>query len=64
MARNSDDEEFLTVADCCRILRVPRSTFYKWLATGKGPRSIRIPNGERRISRREWLKWLEGQEAD
>ncbi|WP_214111368.1 helix-turn-helix transcriptional regulator [Acrocarpospora catenulata] len=64
MARSGVDDDFLTVADCCRILRVPRSTFYKWLAVGKGPKSIRIPNGDRRISRKEWVKWLAEQELD
>ncbi|WP_218038499.1 helix-turn-helix transcriptional regulator [Acrocarpospora pleiomorpha] len=54
----------MTVADCCRSLQVPRSTFYKWLAAGKGPKSIRIPNGDRRISRKEWVKWLEEQQLD
>jgi excisionase family DNA binding protein len=57
-------DDFLTVADARRILRVPRSTFYRWLATGRGPESYRIPNGERRIKREDWIKWLEKQKME
>jgi predicted DNA-binding transcriptional regulator AlpA len=28
-----------------------RATFYRWRATGKGPRSIKLPNGKLRIRR-------------
>nr|WP_083977186.1 helix-turn-helix domain-containing protein [Herbidospora sakaeratensis] len=64
MANDHAGDDFLTVADCRRILRVPRSTFYRWLAAGKGPKSYRLPNGERRINRHDWVKWLEGQKLD
>ncbi|MGW0482608.1 helix-turn-helix transcriptional regulator [Nonomuraea sp. NPDC003214] len=57
-------DDFLTLADARRILRVPRSTFYRWLATGRGPETYRIPNGERRIKRDDWIKWLESQKTE
>jgi excisionase family DNA binding protein len=59
---NSGD--FLTVQDCLLILRIPRSTFYRWLATGRGPETYRMPNGKRRINREDWIKWLEKQKIE
>ncbi|QFY06144.1 helix-turn-helix domain-containing protein [Nonomuraea phyllanthi] len=59
-----DSDDFLTVKDCLRILRVPRSTFYRWLATGRGPDTYRIPNGKRLINRDDWVKWLEKQKSE
>ncbi|MEO3862488.1 helix-turn-helix domain-containing protein [Acrocarpospora sp. B8E8] len=56
--------DFLTVAECRRILQVPRSTFYKWMNTGKGPKTYRLPNGEHRINRLDWVEWLQEQKLD
>lgn len=37
---------------------LPESTFYDWLAKGRAPRSIKLPNGSRRWRRREVTRWL------
>lgn len=48
----------LTIADVCVDLGVSRSTFYEWRAKGRGPRCIKLPNGEIRINRAEYERWL------
>ncbi|MEV5414119.1 helix-turn-helix domain-containing protein [Thermopolyspora sp. NPDC052614] len=58
------DREFLTIDEARAVLRVPRSTFYRWLSTGRGPKTVRMPNGKRRIKREEWIKWLQDRETD
>ncbi|GIJ44509.1 hypothetical protein Val02_13950 [Virgisporangium aliadipatigenens] len=56
------DDELLTIDDAIAILRVPRSTFYYWRQKRCGPRSIKLPNGDVRIRRRDLLAWLESHE--
>ena len=48
----------LTIADICIDLGVSRSTFYEWRAKGRGPRCIKLPNGDIRINRAEYERWL------
>jgi excisionase family DNA binding protein len=48
----------LTIADVCDDLGVSRSTFYEWRAKGRGPRCIKLPNGDIRINRAEYERWL------
>jgi predicted DNA-binding transcriptional regulator AlpA len=48
----------LTIADVCADLGVSRSTFYEWRAKGRGPRCIKLPNGDIRINRAEYERWL------
>lgn len=48
----------LTIADVCADLNVSRSTFYEWRAKGRGPRCIKLPNGDIRINRAEYERWL------
>ena len=58
--------ELLTVPEVLAELRVSRSTWFYWRQIGKGPRAIKLPNGELRIRRSalyEWLGELEGQAA-
>ena len=57
-----DDDELLTIDDAIAILRGPRSTFYYWRQKRCGPRSIKLPNGEVRIRRRDLVDWLESRE--
>lgn len=54
----------LTIAELCDELDVARSTFYAWRAAKKGPRCIRLPNGEIRIRRADLDRWLEDLEDD
>jgi excisionase family DNA binding protein len=48
----------LTIAEVCDDLGVSRSTFYDWRAKGRGPRCIKLPNGDIRINRAEYERWL------
>jgi predicted DNA-binding transcriptional regulator AlpA len=59
--RRSNDR--LTVADICADLGISRRTFYEWRAKGTGPKCIKIPNGELRISHADYDRWLNSREA-
>ncbi|MFC5382159.1 helix-turn-helix transcriptional regulator [Aquipuribacter nitratireducens] len=48
----------LSVAEVCAELGVSRSTYYDWRAKGRGPRSLKLPNGEIRIRRHDFEQWL------
>jgi len=48
----------LTIADVCDDLGISRSTFYDWRAKGRAPRCIKLPNGDIRINRAEYERWL------
>lgn len=48
----------LTLREVCTELRISRSTFYDWRAKGRAPRCIKLPNGELRIRRSEFERWL------
>jgi hypothetical protein len=41
---------------------LPRSTFFRWKATGKAPRTIKYPNGSLRIRRTDLDSWLNAHE--
>jgi predicted DNA-binding transcriptional regulator AlpA len=59
-------DELLTVAEVLAELRVPRSTWYQWRQLHKGPRVLKLPNGELRIRRsalNDWLTSLEREAA-
>ena len=55
-------DEKLTVAEILTDLKVAPSTFYRWRQLGKGPRSIKLPNGDVRIRRSEYERWLAERE--
>jgi predicted site-specific integrase-resolvase len=38
---------------------VSRDTFYRWRQLGVAPPAIRLPNGELRIKRAEFVRWLD-----
>jgi excisionase family DNA binding protein len=59
MARPGDR---LTIAQLCEELGISRSTFYEWRAKGRAPRCIKLPNGQIRIRRAEFERWLESLE--
>jgi excisionase family DNA binding protein len=55
-------EDRLTIAQLCKELGISRSTFYEWRAKGRAPRCIKLPNGQIRIRRAEFERWLESLE--
>ena len=59
MARPGDR---LTIAQLCEELGISRSTFYEWRAKGRAPRCIKLPNGQIRIRRAEFERWLDSLE--
>ena len=48
----------MTLAEVCAELGVARSTFYDWRSKGRAPRCIKLPNGDLRIRRSEYERWL------
>ncbi|GAA2870476.1 hypothetical protein GCM10010517_30700 [Streptosporangium fragile] len=48
----------LTVAEFCAELGISRSTFYDWRAKGRAPRCLKLPNGDLRIRRADYERWL------
>jgi predicted DNA-binding transcriptional regulator AlpA len=53
-------DELLTVPQILAELGgVSRRTFYRWRELGHAPAGIKLPNGEIRIWRSEFLAWLE-----
>ncbi|MEV0876615.1 helix-turn-helix domain-containing protein [Micromonospora echinofusca] len=58
------NEELLTVPEVLAELRVPRSTWFYWRQTGKGPRVIKLPNGQLRVRRSALGRWLGELEQD
>ena len=42
---------------------VSRRTFYEWRAKGTGPKCVKLPNGELRVRRAEYERWLAEREA-
>jgi len=52
----------LTVSELCSELGISRSTFYEWRAKNRAPRCVKLPNGEIRIRRTEFERWLDSCE--
>ena len=52
--------DLMTVRDVLAELNgVSRDTFYRWRQLGVAPRAIRLPNGELRVRRADFLQWLD-----
>ncbi|WIX83217.1 excisionase [Amycolatopsis carbonis] len=54
----------LTVMEVRDELPVARSTFYEWRMKRRGPRCIKLPNGEFRIRRADPDRWIDEREED
>jgi predicted DNA-binding transcriptional regulator AlpA len=54
--------EYLTLDEFLEALDVPRSTFFRWKATGKAPRTYKLPNREIRIRRTDFDAWMDSRE--
>lgn len=61
--RTPSRKRHLTIADLCEDLGIARSTFYDWRAKGRAPRCIKFPNGDLRIRRAEYERWLADHEV-
>lgn len=61
MSAHAADEK-MTIKEVLADLRVAPSTFHRWRQLGKGPRSIKLPNGDLRIRRSEYERWLAERE--
>jgi predicted DNA-binding transcriptional regulator AlpA len=60
-------DQLLTIPQVCAELGdgerpLSRATFYRWRATGKGPKSLKLPNGQVRVRRSALEKFLAGCE--
>ncbi|MDF5759127.1 helix-turn-helix domain-containing protein [Spongiactinospora sp. TRM90649] len=52
----------LTVPELCAELQISRSTFYDWRQKGRAPKCIKLPNGDLRIRRTDFDRWLNTRE--
>lgn len=65
---NRSNRDKLTVAEILVDLGdesgkpLPRSTWEDWRAKGTGPKCIKLPNGQLRIRRAEYERWLATRE--
>ncbi len=48
----------MTVREVCTELGVSRSTFYDWRSARKAPPCYKLPNGDLRILRADFDRWL------
>ena len=52
-------DELMTVEQVlAELCGVSRRTFYRWRELGKAPCGIKLPNGELRIWRSDFITWL------
>lgn len=51
---------WLTVQDILLELDISPRTWQHWRASGRAPRCKRLPNGELRIARDVYERWLDG----
>ena len=69
MAARSGDRDnlknpLLTISEVIAEIGVARATFYRWRQLRKGPRSIKLPNGDVRIRRSDLERWLASLEDE
>ncbi|MFK0243537.1 helix-turn-helix transcriptional regulator [Amycolatopsis azurea] len=50
---------WLTVAEFCAEMKISRRTFQQWRATGRGPSCLKLPNGDLRIRRSAYERFLD-----
>ncbi|MFI1518338.1 helix-turn-helix transcriptional regulator [Kitasatospora cineracea] len=55
-------DEKLKLAAVLEELDMSRSAFYRMVARGKGPRTLKLPNGQLRVRRSDLDAWWNAQE--
>ncbi|MER7412581.1 MULTISPECIES: helix-turn-helix transcriptional regulator [Streptomyces] len=55
-------DEKMTIKEILADLKVAPATFHRWRQLGKAPRAIKLPNGDVRIRRSEYERWLAERE--
>ena len=58
IAGPAPEDPWLTVDQLCTELQIARSTFYDWRAKGRAPKCHKLPNGDIRIRRADYERWL------
>ncbi|MER7506886.1 helix-turn-helix domain-containing protein [Streptomyces lavendulae] len=54
----------MTVPEVLSELKgISRRTFYRWRELGLAPEAFKLPNGELRVWRSDFLTWLRGREG-
>lgn len=57
-------DELMTVPEILSELKgVSRRTFYRWRELGLAPEALKLPNGELRVWRSDFLAWLRSREG-
>jgi predicted DNA-binding transcriptional regulator AlpA len=54
----------LSLVEVCEDLGISRSTFYDWRAKRKAPPCFKLPNGDLRIRRADYERWLSNLDGD
>ncbi|MFD9722817.1 helix-turn-helix transcriptional regulator [Streptomyces sp. NPDC059072] len=57
-------DELMTVPEVLSELKgISRRTFYRWRELGLAPEALKLPNGELRVWRSDFLTWLRSREG-
>lgn len=59
-----NETKHMNIVEICAELGVARRTFYDWRAKGRAPKCIKLPNGDLRVHRDEFDRWLESLEDE
>lgn len=63
MSGGERGDELMTVPEVLAELKgTSRRTFYRWRELGAGPAVLKLPNGELRVWRSDFMKWLRERE--
>ncbi|MGR6921086.1 helix-turn-helix transcriptional regulator [[Actinomadura] parvosata] len=64
-AEPNGEDEYITVPEVLKTLKIDRRTWQHWMTRGETPKNmIRLPNGRYRIPRADYQEWLAGLQVD